>query len=155
MWKPENRGLYDHRSARYPSDLSDVEWELIRDVIPPAKRGGRRRTVDVREVLNAIFYQLWTGCQWRGLPKEFPPRSTVHDYFRLWQWDGTLARLHDELYVRARELAGREASPSCAVIDSQSVKSAEKGGLRPIARAMTRARRSRASSAISASIPKV
>lgn len=105
-------------------------------------------------MLNGVFYQLWTGCQWRGLPKDFPPRSTVHEYFRLWQWNGTLARLHDALYVRAREMAGREASPSCAVIDSQSVKSAEKGDLRPTVPDMTQARRSRASSGTSASIPK-
>jgi transposase len=105
--------------------------------------------VDLREVVNGIFYVLSTGCQWRALPKDLPPRSTVHDYLQLWAWDGTLARLHHALVVQVRELAGKEASPSLAIIDSQSVKSAEKGALASIPRATMRARRSRARSAIS------
>jgi transposase len=149
MWTPENRRAYDRRGLRYPSDLTDAEWALIESEIPPAKHGGRKRTIDVRAVLNAIFYVLATGCQWRALPKDFPPKSTVHEYLELWHWDGTLLRIHHALYVRARERAGREASPTVAIIDSQSVKGAEKGGPRSIPRAMTRARRSRARSAMS------
>ncbi|MDP7234746.1 MAG: IS5 family transposase, partial [Alphaproteobacteria bacterium] len=113
---------------RYPSDLSDAEWALVEPLIPPAKRGGRRRSVDVREVLNGIFYVLWTGCQWTALPKDLPPKSTVYDYFSLWEWDGTLERIHHALYVAVREAQGREASPSAAVIDSQSAKGAPKRG---------------------------
>jgi transposase len=103
-------------------------------------------------VANAIFYLLSTGCQWRALPKDLPPKTTVYDYLDLWSWDGTLLRLHHALYVELRELAGRDASPSVAIIDSQSVKGAEKGGLASIHRVMTRARRSRARSATSSSI---
>ncbi len=153
MWTRENRGLYDRKGLRYPSDLSDQEWALITPLIPPAKRGGRKREVDVREVLNGIVYVLGTGCQWRALPKDLPPRSTVHEYLMLWEWDGTLDRIHHELYVMTRDLEGREASPSAGAIDSQSVKSAEKGGARSTRRAMMRARRSKARSATSWSIP--
>ncbi len=98
-------------------------------MIPPAKRGGRRREVNVREVLNAIFYVLSTGCQWQALPKDLPPKSTAHHYFGLWDWDGTLERIHHALYVETRERAGREASPTAAIIDSQSGKAAQKGAL--------------------------
>src|SRR5258707_789006 len=81
MWKPEHRRAADRHGLRYPSDLSDSEWALIEPAIPPAKRGGRRREVNVREVLNAIFYVLSTGCQWQALPKDLPPKSTAHSYF--------------------------------------------------------------------------
>ena len=80
MWKPEHRAAAERRGLRYPSDLRDAEWALVAPLIRPAKRGGRPRTVNVREVLNAIFYVLWTGCQWKALPKDLPPRSTVWDY---------------------------------------------------------------------------
>ena len=126
MWTCENRSLYERKGARYPSDLNDAEWALIAPLIPPAKRGGRRREVDVREVLNGVLYVLDTGCQWRALPKDLPAKSTVHDYLTLWNWDGTLERIHHALYLMTRELEGREASPSAGVIDSQSVKGAEK-----------------------------
>lgn len=149
MWTAENRRDYERTGLRYPSDLTDAEWALAAPLIPPAKRGGRKRTVDVREVLNGIFYVLSTGCQWRALPKDLPPRSTVHEYLQLWEWDGTLARLHHALSVQARELAGKEASPTVAIIDSQSVKGAEKGGPGLTRRATTRARRSGARSATS------
>jgi transposase len=149
MWTPENRGRYDRSKLRYPSDLTDAEWAVVKPLIPPAKRGGNRRHVDEREIVNGLMYILSTGCQWRALPKDLPPRSTVHDYFDLWSWDGTLDRLHHALYVKCREQAGREASPTAAIIDSQSVKGAEKGGPRSIRLATTRARRSRARSAIS------
>lgn len=151
MWKPEHRFAADRRGLRYPSDVNDAEWALIAPLIPPARRGGRRRSVDVREVLNAIFYVLATGCQWQALPKDLPPKSTAHFYFMLWDWDRTLERIHDALYVAVREACGREASPTAAVIDSQSAKAAQKGVLRSTRRASTRARRSRAANAISSS----
>jgi transposase len=149
MWTNENRGRYDRSRLRYPSDLTDEEWAHVAPLIPAAKRGGNKRTVNLREVVNGLMYVLSTGCQWRAIPKDLPPRSTAHDYLDLWSWDGTLDRIHDALYVKCREQASREASPSAAIIDSQSVKSAEKGGLRLTIRATTRARRSRARSATS------
>ena len=152
MWKPEHRGYADRRGLRYPSDLTDAEWAMLAPMIPPAKRGGRPRDVNVREVLNAIFYVLSTGCQWKALPKDLPPKSTAHHYFMLWDWDGTLERIHHTLYVAAREQAGREASPTAAIIDSQTSKAAQKGALRLTRRASMRARRLRAASAISSSI---
>jgi transposase len=145
MWTPENRDRYDRSKLRYPSDLTDEEWAVIGPLIPPGKRGGDKRTVDLREVVNGMLYVLSTGCQWRAIPKDLPPRSTVHGYFDLWTWDGTIEHIHHELYVRCREQEGREASPTAAVIDSQSVKSAEKGGL-PTRRATMQARRSGARS---------
>ena len=129
MWTDENRDLYDRSKLRYPSDLTDAEWALVAPLIPPAKPGGNKRTVDIREVVNGLMYVLGTGCQWGAIPKDLPPRSTVNDYFRRWDNDGTLGRLHHALYVRCREAADRQASPTVAIIDSQSVKSAEKGGL--------------------------
>ena len=121
---------------------------LVKPVIPPAKRGGRKREADERDVLNAILYVLSTGCQWRALPKDFPPKSTVWSYLDLWSYDGTLERIHYELHVKCREKAEREASPTAAIIDSQSVKSAEKGGPRSIRPAMMQERRSRVRSGI-------
>src|SRR5437763_17067353 len=106
-------------------------------MIPPARRGGRRRSVNVREVLNGIFYELWTGCQWRALPKDLPPKSTVHDYRELWNGDGTFERIHHALYVAVREQAGRAASPTAAVLDSQPAKGAPTGELRCPVRATT------------------
>jgi transposase len=152
MWKPEHRRAAERRGLRYPSDLSDGEWALIEPLIPPAKRGGRPRDVNLREVLNAIFYVLSTGCQWQALPKDLPPKSTAHHYFMLWEWDGTLERIHHALYVETRERAGREASPTVAIIDSQSAKAAQKGAPRSTRRALMRARRSRGASATSSSI---
>lgn len=151
MWTPEHRRAADRRGLRYPSDLTDAEWALVEPLIPPAKPGGRKRTVNVREVANAIFYVLWTGCQWQALPKDLPPRSTVYDYFDLWDWDGTLERLHHALYVQERERQGREASPTAAIIDSQTARGALKGGPRSTPRATMRARRRRAASATSSS----
>src|SRR6476619_59315 len=114
MWKPEHRATADRRGLRYESDLTDAEWALVAPLIRPAKRGGRPRTGNVREVLNAIFYVRWTGCQWKALPKDLPPRSTVWEYLDLWDWDGTLGRIHHALYVEVREKVGREASPTTA-----------------------------------------
>ena len=143
MWKPEHRQAANRSGLRYPSDLNDAEWVIVEPMIPPARHGGRKRSVNVREVLNGIFYILWTGCQWRALPKDLPPKSTVHGYLQRWDYDGTLMKIHDALYVACREQADREASPTACVIDSQSVKSAEKGALRLTRRVTTRARRSR------------
>ena len=148
MWTAQNRRRYDRSQLRYPSDLTDDEWAHIAPLIPPAKSGGNKRSVDVREVMNAIMYILSTGCQWRAIPKDLPPRSTVHNYFIWWQCDGVLDRIHDALYVESRKKAERDASPTAAIIDSQSVKSAEKGGSASILMAMMRAKRSRARSAI-------
>ena len=149
MWTKANRGKYNRDGLRYPSDLTDAEWALVEPLIPPAKRGGRRREVDVREVLNGLLYVLSTGCQWRAVPKDLPPKSTLFSYFDLWNWDGTLGRIHQVLYVKCREVIGREASPTAAIIDSQSVKSAEKGGVASTRAGMMRGKRSRARSAIS------
>jgi transposase len=121
-WTAEHRRAADRRGLRYPSDLTDAEWALVVPLIRPGKRGGRPRTVDVREVLNAVFYVLSTGCQWQALPKDLPPKSTVWDYFSLWEWDGTIEHLHHVLYVAVREQAEREASPTTAIIDSQTTK---------------------------------
>lgn len=146
MWSKEDRAKYERRGLRYPSDLTDSEWALIEPHIPSARRGGRRREVDVREVLQGVLYLLETGCQWCHLPKDFPPRSTVWEYFDLWRYDGTLDRIHETLYLALREAEGREASPTAGIIDSRTVKSAEKGGLNPRKRAMMRARRPKVSS---------
>jgi transposase len=154
MWTNKNRSLYDRSKLRYPSDLTDGEWALIEPLIPPAKRGGGKRTAAMREVVNGLMYVLSTGCQWRAIPKDLPPRSTVHGYLDLWNWDGTLDRIHHALYVKCREKAEREASPTAAVIDSQSVKSAEKGGAASTHAGTMRARKSKARSAISSSIRK-
>jgi transposase len=110
-----------------------------------ARRGGNKRTVNLREVVNGLMYILSTGCQWRAIPRDLPPRSTLYDYFDLWSWDGTLDCLHHALYVECRERAEREAFPTVAIFDSQSVKNAEKGGL-TIRMATMRARRSKARS---------
>src|SRR6201997_445007 len=152
MWTTEHRRFAARKGLRYPSDLTDGEWALIEPMIPPAKRGGRPRDVNVREALNAIFYVLSTGCQWQALPKDLPPKSTAHSYFMLWDWDGTLERIHHALYVATREREGREASPTAAIIDSQSAKAAQKGAPRSTRRALMRARKSRAASGIFSSI---
>lgn len=152
MWTTQNRARYNRDQQRYPSDLTDEEWSHIEPLIPPAKRGGRKREVDLREIVNGIMSVLSTGCQWRYVPKDLPPKSTLHDYLDLWNYDGTLQRIHHTLYVKCREQIGREASPTACVIDSQSVKSAEKGGPASIRTAMTRARKSRGRSVTSWSI---
>ena len=144
MWTPANRKKYDRSKQRYPSDLTDDEWVLIEPLIPPAKKGGRRREVDVREVMNAIMYILSTGCQWNYLPKDFPPRSTVFDYFNRWLQRGVLEAIHQTLFAKCREKAGRKREPTACVIDSQSVKSAEKGGSASMRMAMMLTRRSKA-----------
>jgi transposase len=149
MWTDENRGRYDRSKLRYPSDLTDEEWALVEPLIPPAKRGGGKRTVNMREVVNGLMYVLSTGCQWRAIPKDLPARSTVHGYLDLWDYDGTLQRLHHTLYVQCRERAGREPGPTAAIIDSQSVKSAEKGGPRSTRKGTMPVRKPKARSATS------
>src|SRR5713226_10415013 len=133
----------------YPSDLTDAQWEAIKDLIPPAKPGGQARSTDMRRVLNAINYLLRTGCQWAPLPRDFPPKSTVYDY--IWEWGQAEVweQMHDILRDEVRAQAGRETSPSAAVIDSQTVKTTEKGGRA----ASTAARRSPAGNATSSSTP--
>jgi len=139
MWTHENRAKYNRDHLRYPSDLTDDEWTLVEPFIPPAKPGGGRRRTDMRAAMNGVMYILSTGCQWRYLPKDFPPRSTVHNYFVWWHCDGTLDRIHHALYIECRERVEREASPTACIIDSQSVKSAEKGGSASIRLASMRA----------------
>jgi len=129
MWTNKNRARYDRSKLRYPSDLTDDEWGLVEPLIPPGKTGGGKRRVNMREVVNGLMYILSTGCQWRAIPKDLPPKSSVYDYFDLWTYDGTLERIHHALYQQCRERAQREASPTAAIIDSQSVKSAEKDAM--------------------------
>jgi transposase len=155
MWTTENRHRYDRDRLRYPSDLTDDEWVQVERLIPPAKRGGRRREVCARDVLNGIMYVLSTGCQWRYVPKDLPPRSTLHGYLQRWDYDGTLGKIHYALYQKCREKEEREVSPTACIIDSQSVKSAEKGGPALIPKGMMRGRKSVARSGIFWSIPRV
>lgn len=112
----------------YASDLTDSQWALLEPLIPAAKHGGRPRTANPREVLSAIFYVLKTGCQWSYLPEGFPPRSTVHEYFKRWQDDGTLGAINKTLRGKVRQMAARHPDPSRAIIDAQSVKTTDVGG---------------------------
>jgi transposase len=129
-WTEITRRHYRREGLRYASDATKAEWALIDPFMPEALPIGRPREVDLRHVVNAIFYMASTGCQWRQLPKEFPPYSTVQGYFYRWAKDGTWMRINHALVTAAREKAGREASPSAGVIDSQSVKTTESGGPR-------------------------
>ena len=112
----------------YPSDLTDAQWRLIEKRIPPPKPGGRHRSVDLREVMNGILYLVRTGCSWRQLPHDFPPWGTVHYYYWSFRQQGVWQAIHDALRSKVRVAAGRKASPSAAIIESQSVKSTEQGG---------------------------
>ena len=111
MWTSRNRCRYERKGLRYPTDLTDAEWALVAPHIRAAKRGGRPRTTNMREVTNAILYLLGTGCQWRALPKDFPPRTTVFEYLDLWEWDGTLGRLPPCTLPRHARASGQGSQP--------------------------------------------
>src|SRR5437879_12401512 len=125
--------------AQYPSDLTDGQWERLERLIPPAKRGGHPRTVDMRGVMDAIFYVTRGGVSWRMLPHDLPRWQTAYGYFRRFRRDGTWERLNDALRTEVRRAAGREDSPSAAIVDSQSAKTTEKGGPAGTTRARTSA----------------
>ena len=128
MWTAEHRAAHGQGGAGFPSDLTDAEWERLEPLIPAAKPGGRPRATDMRQAMNAILYLLRTGCPWRYLPRDgFPPRSTVYNIFRRFQAEGRWDAIWAELRMALRERLGRQASPSAAVLDSQTIKSAEKG----------------------------
>ena len=128
-WTDITRQQHKREGLRYPSDLTDAEWALIAPLLPPAQPGGRPRTTDLREVVNAILYLASSGCQWRMLPKNFPPVSTVQRYFYEWRNMRLWQSINHLLVMAARELEGREASPTAGIIDSQSVKTTESGGI--------------------------
>lgn len=129
---------------RYPTDLTDAQWQRIEDHVPKPKPGGRPASVSRREIVNAVLYLVREGITWRALPHDFPPYRTVYHYFRLWRDDGSWQRMHDALRDETRQAAGRDPSPAAAILDAQSVKTAEKGGCA----ASIRSRRSRAASGI-------
>lgn len=129
-WTDITRRNYAREGRRYASDLSDMEWAVIAPLLPRPKPVGRPRVADMREVVNGILYMASTGCQWRMLPKDFPPFTTVQNYFYAWRDMGVLRAINNTLVMAAREQEGREASPSAGVIDSQSVKTTESGGIR-------------------------
>lgn len=112
----------------YPSDLSDREWAQLTRLLPPAKTGGRPRTIDMRLVVNAIVYLTRNGCAWRSLPREYPPWKTVYGYFRYWRQCGLWQRMHDRLRAAVRQADGRHRQPSAAILDSQSIKTTDRGG---------------------------
>ena len=130
MWTEEHRRIHRREGDGYPSDLRDAEWAWLEPLIPPASPSGRPRKTDMRAAMNAILYLLRTGCPWRYLPRYgFPPRATVYNIFRKFQREGVWEAIWAELHMALRARMGREPSPAAAVLDSQSVKSAEKGAV--------------------------
>lgn len=129
-WTEITRPHYHREGLRYASDMTDAEWSVVAPFLPPPSRIGRPRETSLREVVNAMLYMVSTGCQWRQLPRDFPPYSTVQGYFYAWSYDGLWVQINHALVMAAREKAGREASPSAGVIDSQSAKTTENGGPR-------------------------
>src|SRR5258707_15608836 len=119
MWTSKNGGRYDRSKLRYPSDLTDAEWGLVEPLIPPGKTGGGKRTVIMREGVNGLMYIFSTGCQWRAIPKNLPPRRSVYGYFALWTYDGTFEQIHHALFERCCEQAQRETRPTASIIHSQ------------------------------------
>ena len=148
MWTTKNRVRYNRDQLRYPSDVTEEEWAVIAQLIPPARGGGRKRSVHIREVFHGVLYILSTGCQWRAIPKDLPPRSTLFHYLAGWEADGTLRRIQAVLYGQGREQAARRASPTAGILDSQRVKSTEKGGVAWIRQALMRANRSKGKNAL-------
>ena len=130
MWTPDTRSLHDRDDLRYPSDLTDAEWQLLAPFLPPAAKTGRHRAWEMRELINAIFFVLRGGVPWRMLPEHFPPHQTTYRWFMRFRDDGTWRSINHHLVMLDRERAGREASPTAAVIDTQSVKTTEAGGPR-------------------------
>ncbi len=128
-WTDITRPLYERNNGRYASDCTDEEWAIIEPLLPESNVVGRPRTTEMRDVWDGVQYMASTGCQWRMIPKDFPPRTTIQEYFYDWRDNGVLYRINDTLVIKARELAGRAASPSAGVIDSQSVKTTESGGV--------------------------
>jgi putative transposase len=114
----------------YPSDLTDRQWDCLKDLIPPAKPGGRPRSLEMRAVVNAILYIVVSGCQWRMLPREYPVWQSVYTDFQQWRDDGTWQRIHDTLRAQVRERAGRHKHPTAGALDSQSVKTTQMRGVR-------------------------
>src|ERR1700712_2224356 len=141
MWTEEHRATYQRPEPGFPSNLTDGEWDRLGPLIPDAKTGGRPRKTDMRAAVNAIFYLWRPGCPWRYLPRDgFPPRSTVYNLFRKFQREGVWDTIWAELYAALRERLGRQASPTAGVLDSQTLKSAEKGAVTTMRWGMTLAR---------------
>src|SRR6476660_5214264 len=133
MWTSRSRCRYERKGLRYPTDLTDAEWALVAPHIRAAKRGGRPRTTNMREVTNAILYVLGTRCQWRALPKDFPPRTTVFEYLDLWEWDGTLGRLHHALFLARASRRTRKPARRPRSSTAKASRAPKKGGVdRPV-----------------------